>query len=365
MKIVHVVDSMEVGGAETLVSQLCRLQREQGHDVAVYAVSALGALGEQLRTEGFTVLSNIGLHLTDSMRNLHRLFRESRPDVVHIHNPTPTIYGSLSARRAGVASIISTRHSLVAPPHDKVAEFKYSLAARFCDWIVGICDATTDNVKNLDTVPERKITRVYNGVAPLRRPATNELPRKSGFTLVFVGRLQPVKNLSLLLNAVKIALGTSSDLRLWIVGDGSERQSLENLASVLHISDKVTFWGQQLDIAPFVSAADTFIMSSKSEGLPLSLLQAMSLGLPAIVPEVGGMPEVVRLANSGYVVPANAPDAMAAAILRMADSVSERQQFSRNAKAEFHARFSLQSMADAYMNLYRNTPRARKCHLAQ
>jgi len=360
MKIVHVVDSMEMGGAETLVSQMCRLQREQGHDVAVYAIAALGALGERMRADGFNVVANIGHHLTDSTLALYRMFRASRPDVVHIHNPTPTIYASSAARLAGTASIISTRHSLVAPPHNRVAEFKYSLAARSCDWIVGICEATAENLKNLRTVPPEKIVRIYNGATPLCRPDTEKLPSKSGFTLVFVGRLQPVKNLGLLLNAFKIAHDSAPDLKLWVVGDGSERVALEKLSVELQLSKSVTFWGQQLDVPRFFAAADTFIMSSTSEGLPVSLLQAFSLALPAIVTNVGGMAEVARSANAGVVVPSQDAAAMAAAILQMKTNEAQRMQFSANALAAFHAHFNLKTMVDAYMDLYLDTRRARK-----
>jgi glycosyltransferase involved in cell wall biosynthesis len=363
MKIVHVVDSMEIGGAETLVLQMCRLQREQGHEVSVYAVAALGALGTQMRNENFTVISNIGRHLSDSARNLYGLFKTSRPEVVHIHNPTPTIYAAAAARLAGAASIVSTRHSLVAPPHNRVAEFKYSIAARFCDWVVGICQATTDNLIAMRTVPPKKIVSIYNAAAPLREPSTAERPPKSGFTLTFVGRLQPVKNLPLMLTAFRVALDHSSDLRLWIVGDGIERPALEKLSHELNISEQVTFWGQQMDVAPFLSASDAFIMSSKSEGLPMSLLQALSLGLPAIVTDVGGMPEVVRKTDSGYVVPPSRPDEMAKAILEMAGAHVERQKFSINAKAGFYSQFVLQIMTDAYMKLYCDTPRARKMAL--
>lgn len=91
----------------------------------------------------------------------------------------------------------------------------------------------------------------------------------------------------------------------------------------------------------------------------MSLLQAFSLGLPSIVTDVGGMAEVVRLARAGYTVHAGDPAAMAAAIVRLAGSDTEREQFSRNAEAAFHSRFGLQTMAEAYMDLYRNTPRAR------
>jgi glycosyltransferase involved in cell wall biosynthesis len=360
MRIAHVVDSMEVGGAETLVSQMCRLQREQGHDPRVYAVAALGALGERMRAEGFVVQPNVGHHLSDSVRNFFQIFKESQPQVVHLHNPTPTIYAATAARIAGVPSVISTRHSLVAPPRKLVPELKYSIAARFCDWVVGICDATTENVKSIHSVPIRKIVRIYNGAAPLQRTPRENWPQKTGFTLVFVGRLEPVKNHPLLLNAFREALTSAPSLRLWMVGDGSERKALESLAVELGIAGQVTFWGQQLDVAPFFSAADAFIMSSRSEGLPISLLQAFSLGLPAIVTDVGGMAEVVRLAQAGITVSATDSAEMAAAILRLQGIDATRQQFSKNAEAAFRSRFSLQTMVDAYLDLYANTSRARR-----
>jgi len=358
MRIAHVVDSMEVGGAEILVTQMCQLQREQGHDPCVYAVLSLGPLGEKLRGEGFSVQANVGRHLSDSLRSFYRIFKETRPDVVHLHNPTPTVYAGLPARMAGVASIVSTRHSLVGPPHRKVVEMKYAVAATGCDWIVGICDATANNLRSLHTVPARKIVRVYNGSAPLNAVTPDKWPPKAGFTFVFVGRLALVKNHTLLLRAFGAALGSMPDLRLWMVGDGSERAALERLAAELGISQQVTFWGQQLDVAPFFSSADAFIMSSTSEGLPMSLLQAFSMGLPAVVTDVGGMAEAVRVANAGFAVSVTDHNEMGAAILRMARSVAEREQFSRNARAAFASHFTLQTMVDAYADLYRTTPRA-------
>lgn len=360
MKIAHIVDSMEVGGAEMLVLQMCRLQRELGHDPSVYAVAALGPLGERMQSEGFSVHPNVGEHLVDSVQNFSRIFKRSLPDVVHIHNPTPTIYASMAARMAGVPSIVSTRHSLVAPPHKMVAEMKYAIAARFCDWVVGICDATTNNLKQLHTVPARKIARVYNGAAPIVRLPQNSLPPKSGFTLVYVGRIEPVKNHPLLLNAFRTALESMPDLRLWMVGGGTELNALQALAGNLGLADRVTFWGQQLDVAPFFSAADAFIMSSMSEGLPMSLLQAFSLGIPAVVTDVGGMAEVVRLSRAGILVPPTGSREMADAIVRIASNAAERNEFSKNAVSSFNKSFSLQTMVDAYMDLYRDTPRARR-----
>jgi len=204
--------------------------------------------------------------------------------------------------------------------------------------------------------------RVYNGAAPLKRVAKEQWPEKRGFTLLYAGRLAPVKNHALLLGAFRAALSSMPGLRLWMVGDGSERQALESLAVELGIDGQVRFWGQQLDVAPFFSAADAFIMSSKSEGLPISLLQAFSLGLPAIVTDVGGMAEVVKLSQVGFTVSATDPAEMAAAILQMARSEAMQAEFSANTKAAFQAHFTLNAMVDAYIELYRNNARTRRAN---
>lgn len=352
MKIVHVVDSMEVGGAETLVLQMCTVQRRHGHTPSVCAIATLGILGERMRSEGFDVRHNVGRHLSDATLNFYRIFKEIRPDAVHVHNPTPTVYAAPAARLSGVRSVVSTRHSLVAPPHDWIAEAKFAVAARFCNWIVGICDATTSNLRRLGTLPAHKLTRIYNGAATLTRTATGAWPVKSGFTFVYVGRLEPVKNHKLLLSAFHAAVSQAPDLRLWMVGDGSERINLEHMTSELKLNDYVTFWGQQADVAPFFPAADCFIMSSRSEGLPISLLQAFSVGLPAIVTDIGGMAEVVRLANAGLVVPCASATSMTAGMLQLFRDRSLRDQYSRNALQAFSEHFTVSAMTESYMNLY-------------
>jgi len=359
MKIAHIVDSMELGGAEMLVSQMCRLQRELGHDPCVYAIAGLGVLGEKLLDTGFTVQANVGRHLADSARAFYKIFRQTRPDAVHLHNSTPTIYAAAPARLAGVACIVSTRHGMALPSHRKITELKYSAAAICCNWITGVCDATTDQLKSVHGASAHKIVRVYNGVMPLSRVAPDGWPLKSGFTLLYVGRLARVKNLAMLLGAFRDALARMPGLRLWIVGDGDERARLEGMVVEFGISDQDTFYGQQLDVAPFFSAADAFVMSSVSEGLPVSLLQAFSLGLPAIVTDVDGMGEAVRLARAGFPVSPGSAAEMAAAIVRLAGGAAEREQFSSNAHAAFQQHFTLPAMVESYTKLYRGGVRVR------
>jgi glycosyltransferase involved in cell wall biosynthesis len=280
--------------------------------------------------------------------------------VVHLHNPTPTIYAAPAARLAGVASIVSTRHSLVAPPRNLTMERKYRVAAMFCDWVVGICEATTSNIKDAGNAPDRKIVTVYNGAVPVVPPPADQRPAKSGFTLLYVGRLEAVKNLQFLLSGFRAAVAKVPEMHLWIVGDGTERGHLEEVTDQLGIRSNVAFWGQQMDVAPFFASADAFVMSSVSEGLPMSLLQALSSRLPAVVTDVGGMAEVVRLAQAGITVPLDNAEGMAEAFVRLATQANEREAFSSNAEKAFRSYFTLPVMVERYSQLYRDTPRARR-----
>ena len=363
MKIVHVVYSLEVGGAEVLVAQLCRAQRAAGHDVSICAYSKLGPLGEQLAAEGVSIFVPGEAHPAKTMRRYFRHFRRIRPDVVHCHNPAPTLQAALPARLAGVRCVLSTRHSLVEPPYDRNAELKFSVIARLaCNWVVGICDITCANLRNAPFSPKKKIVRVYNGVASIERvlppselaapPSANNPAHSQPFTLLFVGRLAVIKDLKTLLRAFALAAATLPNLCLWIVGDGPVRSELEALANELNITGHVRFWGQRMDTQGFFSRADCFVMSSVSEGLPMSLLQAMSLGVPAITTDVGGMAEVLRLSQNGLLPPVGEPAAYAESILEMASDPALRARLSANALTAFHQHFTLEQMHRAYLQLY-------------
>jgi glycosyltransferase involved in cell wall biosynthesis len=352
MKIAHVVDSMEVGGVETLVAQMCSVQRDIGHKPIVLVIGSLGPLGKRMLSEGFDVRAPRVGRLPGAVWKFYRILNKLRPDVVHLHNPTPTNFCSLAARAAGVRCIVSTRHSLVDKPRRWLMVLKYACSAKFCDWIVGICDATVMNLREAHPSQSKKMVRVYNGILPVVRAAWEKWPAKQGFTLLFVGRLAPVKNLGFLIEAFCGALQADPSLSLWLVGDGSERQVLERLAHERGVTSKIVFWGEQLDPAPFFSAADAFIMSSTSEGLPISLLQAFSIGLPAIVTDVGGMAEAVGRANAGLIVSKSGPAKMTEAILELAGNAEERTRYGENALVGFEAHFTLEAAVSAYAELY-------------
>jgi glycosyltransferase involved in cell wall biosynthesis len=352
MRIVHAVYSLDMGGAEVIVTQLCRIQRAQGHQVAVLAYSRLGVLGEQLKAEGFPIYVPGEAHPLKTMARYLRYLLREEPDVVHCHNVAPTIQAAPPAWLAGVRRVITTRHRLELHPYDAAQEAKYNLMGWLCDWINGICQVTCDNLLLGRFARKDKIVLVYNGTTPVERVAPH--PGKRGLTLLFVGRLVREKDLATLIRAVAQAAPRLPDLDAWIVGGGAERPNLEALAGELGVAERVRFWGQQTVTAPFFCAADVFVMSSISEGLPMSLLQSMSLGTPSILTDVDGMGEILRLTGGGLLTPVGDPAAFAAAIVRMASEPGLREQLSRCALEAYRNRFTLEEMNEGYMRLYRS-----------
>ncbi len=350
LSIAHVGDSMEIGGAEKLTATLCRLQRDRGHAASVHCLYRLGALGQELQAEGFEVILHHPSSFFHLVRGLYKAFRRSRPDVVHCHNATAAIIAVLPARLAGVKTVIVTRHGLVKPPYQIRRELKFALASRWCDWIVAVCEGTQANLLAAPFAARDRIIHIYNGACPANvraRPRT-----KKGFTLLYVGRLAPLKDLATLLRAVALTCAHHPGMQLWIVGDGPLEPSLRKLTSELGLNDSVTFFGEQADVSPFMLAADLFVSSSLTEGLPVSLLEAMSVGLPAVVTDVGGMGEIARLSGAVTLVSSSDPGGMAAAL---SDAIARRQELPKRGQLAndcYEQYFRPERMLDDYMSLY-------------
>ena len=345
---------MQVGGAETLIALLCRLQRQQGYDPAVYCLYDIGAIGNKLLAENFEVTLRRARTFSGFERSLYLAFRESKPDVVHCHNATAAIMSALPARIAGVKSIVATRHGLVEPPYVLRRELKFAVASRFCDWVVAVCDEAKRNLQAAPFAARNRIVRVYNGAAAGSNIGSTPVP-KSGFTLLHVGRLSPIKDQESLLRAFALAKRRIPALKLWIVGDGPLRSRLCELARELGVETVTQFFGEQADVAPYYSAADLFILSSVSEGLPVSLLEAMAAGLPSIVTNVGGMAEVARLSGAAFVVPISNYKALADAICEAAEDACALARRRVAARRCYEQNFTLERMASEYLQLYRRS----------
>jgi glycosyltransferase involved in cell wall biosynthesis len=353
MTVAHVVDSMEVGGAETVVAALARIHKAEGLNVSVHCTRYAGALADVLELQGIPVHVHRHGSRFGQIASLVRSFRVIRPSVVHCHNAAATVKGALAARIAGVSVVVSTRHGLVDGAKWS-QEFKYWFIGRlFCDRVVAVCNAARMNLESGPLADPAKLRVIPNGAEPAS--AEPEVPirvEKAGFQLVNVARLVPEKDHATLLTAVSIAREHIPDIGLWVIGDGRLCEQLKRLAEELDIAGHVLMLGERRDVQQWLAHADAFILSSISEGLPLSVLEAMAAGLPCILTRVGGMSEVIEQNDTGLLVEPSDPAALASAIVTYATNREHLADIGRRARAIYTQRFTPTRMAQEYLALY-------------
>jgi len=352
VRIAHVIDSLEVGGAEAVVAALSRSHTATGHRVEVHCLMTLGPLAAELERARVPVFLHGSSNSHGSAWTLFKAFWRSRPDVVHCHNKTATIRAAASARLAGARAVVSTRHGTMPLPFRTRRELKFWITvAFFCDRVVAVCDVARRNMMIGARPAASKLVTIRNGAYPSNGDPMRTQEQR-GFNLVSVGRLVPAKHFDMLLRAVALARSEVPDLALRIVGEGTERPALEQLSADLGLASIVRFCGEQRDVGSWLRAADVFVLSSVSEGLPISMLEAMAAGLPAIVTDVGALPELVAMSGAGVVVPVRRADCLARAIVELAGRRDELAALGKRASECYRAHFTPDRMADEYLELY-------------
>jgi len=264
----------------------------------------------------------------------------------------------LAGRAAGLKKVVMTEHGL----HQLQERPKYRRSAarycRFADSITAVEPLQTDYFVNEMNVPREKLHCVANGVKIIPRIKEKRLAMRQAlgiaedvFAFFYVGRLNPVKDLDTLLQAVaQMPSDVSARIRLFLVGDGAERASLEQQHKQLKLLERVTFLGARSDVSDVLDGADAFVMSSVTEGLPMALLEAMAANLPCVATAVGGIPELFA-DDRGLAVPAKNPLALAEAMASLVRSPELRERIQRNALERVRDFYSLEAVTDQYLKL--------------
>jgi glycosyltransferase involved in cell wall biosynthesis len=201
-----------------------------------------------------------------------------------------------------------------------------------------------------ERISEKKLTTIWNGIDLGRFEFAGA---KEGGPVVMVGRLNPEKDIETLLRAVPLILRQHPDFRLEIAGGGPCLAALRRLAEEgLRLDNSVRFLGEIRDIATLLARASVFVLPSLTEGISLTLLEAMARGLPVVATRVGGNPEVVVDGETGFLVPAQSPSDLAAAILRVHRDPARGRQMGLAGRRRVELNFEVGRMVAAYETLY-------------
>ncbi len=359
MRVMHVIEAMDTGGAESLVVEHARLA-SPGVETIVVALNRGGPALEAARAAGARVvlLAKGGARLA-GVASLTRLMRAERVEVVNGHNPTGGLYGVLAARLAGVPVVLRTEHSFhFAGRHSAVYPLLERWGTAMTDRVVCVCEAVRSSHAPRLGNPRRFVV-ILNGVAeappPRPRAATRAaLGAESADPVILaVGSLTRQKAQHTLLDALAGAAGRLAAARLWIAGDGPRRAELESRCRERGLSGRVSFLGARRDVGDLLEACDVFALPSIREGLSVTLLEAMRAGRAAVATRVGGSGEALVDGVTGRLVPPEDPAALAAALEETLADPERRARFGRAARERWRASFTAERMVRESEQLYR------------
>jgi L-malate glycosyltransferase len=361
--ICQVLHSLQVGGAEVLAARLAR-QLGRSYRFVFACLDELGPLGQQLRDEGVAVHvlnRRAGLDWKCPWR-LARLLRRERVDLVHAHQYTPFFYALAARRLYRRPPLLFTEHGRHHPDYPRRKRMlanRLLLEAR--DRVIGVGQAVRQALVHNEGIPDHRVGVIYNGVnlAPFSnsRPDRSAVRREIGvgaddLVLLQVARLDYLKDHATALRTLAQLRPQRPNARLILVGEGEERNAIEELIQKLDLSANVRLLGLRSDVDRLLAAADVFLLTSISEGIPLTLIEAMAAGVPVVSTNVGGVPEVIEDTQTGLLAPAGDDAALAGNVLRLISSLEWRSEIVRRARQRANQIFSEEQMHQAYRKLY-------------
>lgn len=353
-----------LGGAERQVMLLARGLRRRGWRVTVIALSGCGVTAaEELRNDGIgfvTLQMRKGLADPRGWWRFHRWLRREQPDVVHAHLPHAAWLGRCSRLFAPIPRLIDTLHSSATGGPGR--RMGYRLSARLPDGVTAVSVAAADahlragmaRAENLVIVPNGIDVDAFQPDEAARNQLRRELGLRDEFLWLAVGRLEPVKNYPAMLSAMS---KLPDRARLFIAGSGPLESDLRALAERLGLAGRMRLLGFVPDAAPWMQAADGFVLSSLWEGLPMALLEAAACALPAVACDAPGVREAVVEGQTGWLVRAGDPAALTAGMSRLMNvSPLERRAIGANARRRVVQQFAIETILDRWEQLYTQQP---------
>jgi len=362
INVLHLTFDMRIGGTEQVIKNLVEATDKYKFNVSILCIEKrVGPFGQLLMNNGIKIDSFQRKNGFDRVliRQIRQYIKQHKIDIIHCHQYTPWVYG-LFASLFFKIKVVFTEHGRFYPDSGSLKRrFINPLLCLFTSHITAISEATKQALVDFEYLSSKTIDVVYNGIEQ-QKPQfelvsiLREEYNIKQETVVFgtVARLDPIKNQSLLINAFHKVLIQEPNCKLFIVGDGEEREILERLTIKLNLTESVVFTGYITEPVNYMSLMDVFLLPSLSEGTSMTLLEAMSLSKPCVVTDAGGNSEVIQHNYNGFVTPNRELRPFADSMLVLARDMKLRNTFGKNSYQRFMGIFTNQAMSNSYMSIY-------------
>jgi len=359
LRVMFLLTSMPIGGAETLLVNLIRRADPERFEPMVACMKQMDVLGEQLSKE-IPVFENLINHKYDVAvtGRLKKLFIKNKVDaLITVGAGDKMFWGRLAAYRARMPVVLSALHSTGWP--DGVGRLNRMLTP-ITDGFIACAKQHAEYQMEQEKFPPHKVFMIPNGIdtdkfvfsQESRDQWRSKYNINSDAPVVgIVAALRPEKNHDLFLEAAARVSRENEESRFVIAGDGPERERLEKLAVEKGIEDRVHFLGSTHDVAGVLSMVDMFALTSHNEASPVSIMEALSCERPVVATDVGSIDESVLQGETGFLVPADDAEAMSSRWLEILTDTELRTKLGQQGRAHIVANSSLDSMTEGYMSL--------------
>ncbi len=356
MRILHTEWSDGWGGQEIRIANEMEGMARRGHKM-ILSTRPHCRISKAAQDRGIEVVHlpmRRGLDVR-SMLQLRGVLRQNKIEIVNTHSGVDSWLGAIAARLAGTPVLIRTRH-LNIPLKRNLFNFVHNMPDR----IVTCGESIRKELLERNRFAAERLVNIATGIDFARfAPKQNRSEMRqslglsdSAFVILMVGILRGVKGHETALQAVSHLTTKFPELVLVLAGDGPMEGYLREKAKALGVHDDVRFLGFREDIADLMNIADMLLLTSKSEGVPQSVTQALGLGLPVVATRVGGVAELIEHERTGILIPPTNPEATSEAVRRVIAHPQEARARAAAGKAHVRANFSLDAMLDKTEQLY-------------
>lgn len=321
-KILYVVTGLSMGGAEHIVCNLADKAKSKGYDVKIAYLTgkvSISPINKEIEIIDLGMKNHA--FFFKALLTLSRLIDNFQPDVVHSHMIHANLLARFTRLWIKIPKLVCTAHN--TNEGGRLRMMAYRLTHFLCDVFTNVSEEAARKLESVGAAPKNTIVPVLNGIDV---DYFNRFSKKDNdkFTLVAVGRLELQKDYPNLLSAIKLVKKKKKDFRILIVGDGSQRVVLQEMATSMGLSQYIEWLGIRYDIPVLLNSADCFVLSSEYEGFGLVVAEAMACELPVVATDCGGVKEVIG--SEKWLVPPKNAQYLSEKIIEIMDMTNEERK---------------------------------------
>jgi glycosyltransferase involved in cell wall biosynthesis len=374
IKVLHLIEHLEVGGAEKAVVNIVQsLDKDRFYSV-VCLYRKMGSFADELqKTHHRVVFLRKTIFTSHSPRlfklpflllesvvfifRLARLMRKNEIDIVHSHMFSANLWGRLAALIGGRPGILTTEHTTSDWQVSTKETVFNRLLAPLSNRVVAVSKTVADTVAKEQRIDSNKLVTIVNAVKldnkyshmqkKISLPGT--MPR-----IGIIAYLVPVKRHDLLFHALEICIKRIPQMSCCVIGDGPERNRLEQMVKDMNLTQKVFFLGERYDVSSLLQELNLVVSTSDNEGLPMNLLEAMAAGIPVVATDVGGTSDLIETGKTGVLVKAGDVQEIANGICSVLNNPELANKMGKQGMKKIKETYSLEKIIKIWETLYKD-----------